>query len=106
MHIDRAWRGHLNTIKDRELAHIIYHNLRILMEEKDITTFEKLLSETQKQLSCSPLTREFSNYNSHYANRKQQWALCYRKYSHINTNMYAEAFHRVHLYERHHKQES
>ena len=54
-----------------------------------------------KNNSCSPLTKEFSNYfNSHYANRKQQWALCYRKYSHINTNMYVEAFHRVlkHIY--------
>ena len=71
------------------------------MEEKDITTFENFLSETQKQLSCCPLTKEFSNYfNSYYANRKQQWALCYRKYSHINTNMYVEAFHRVlkHIY--------
>ena len=26
-HVDRAWRGHLNTIKDRELAQKIYHNL-------------------------------------------------------------------------------
>lgn len=100
-HVDRAWRGHINVIEDKELAKKIYHNLRILLEETDEKKFESLLSATKDQLSNSPETKDFSAYFiSYYAKRKHQWASCYRKYSGVNTNMYVEAFHRVlkHVY--------
>ena len=100
-HVDRAWRGHILSLKDQELAQTIYHNLRVLLEETDEDKFEHLLKETQKQLAKSPTTSEFSDYfTKYYIPRKCQWAACYRKGSQLNTNMYVEAFHRLlkHIY--------
>ena len=93
-HVDRAWRTNLRQIKPHDLAASIYHNLRVLLEEHDIEKFENLLLETLSQLSSSSATQQFCNYFSvHYANRKQQWASCYRISAGINTNMYVESFH-------------
>ena len=100
-HVDRAWRGHLKSIKDKELAQKIYQNLRVLLEECNEAMFETMLKDTQQQLSLSAETKDFFEYfDKYYVKRKQQWAGCYRKSSFINTNMYVEAFHRVlkHVY--------
>jgi len=35
-HVDRAWRGHLLSIKDEKLSQTIYHNLRVLYLRKQI----------------------------------------------------------------------
>ena len=95
-HVDRAWRGHLNSIRNKEMAQKVYHNLRVLLEETDESKFERLLLETQKQMSKSTQTEEFLKYfKTYYTTRRREWALCYKRSSHINTNMYVEAFHRV-----------
>ena len=39
-HVDRAWRGQLKIIKDKQLAQKVYHNLRVFMEETDEGKFE------------------------------------------------------------------
>lgn len=95
-HIDRAWRSHLNSICDKKLAQKIYHNICTLMDETDKLKFEINLDTTLKQMSQSPEADSFFQYfKSHYVNRKTQWAACYRKFAFVNTNMYAESFHRV-----------
>lgn len=67
----------------------------MLFEETDVRRFEKLLDETRKQLK-TPKTEVFSKcFEAHYVQIKTQWAICYRKKSNINTNMYVESFHRV-----------
>lgn len=35
----------------------------------------------------------FGEYFALYADKKCQWAVCFRKDANINTNMYVEAFH-------------
>ena len=85
-HVDRAWREKLSLIKDKQTQVAVYHNLRVLLEEKDIQKFQILLTKTIQQLQLNDET---------YVYRKQQWARCYRQGSFINTNMYVEAFHRV-----------
>ena len=100
-HVDRAWRGHLLSIKDQKLSQTIYHNLRVLLEETDNKKFEELLKQTQAQLKSSTKTLSFSDYfTTYYVARKSQWAACYRKGAQLNTNMYVEAFHRLlkHVY--------
>ena len=100
-HIDRAWRGHLLSIKDQKLSQTVYHNLRVLLEETDKEKFEVLLKQTQAQLKSSAKTMNFAEYfTTYYAARKSQWAACYRKGAQLNTNMYVEAFHRLlkHVY--------
>ncbi len=64
-------------------------------------TFEMLLDKALIQWNESLATQTFYNYCAVYcASRPKQWVLCYRRQSCINTNMYAEAFHRVlkHIY--------
>ena len=83
-------------MKDRTLEAAVYHNLRVLLEETDRDKFEMLLEEAITQMSTSPNTATFAKYFvKHYAHNKTQWAACYRSNAFINTNMYAEAFHRV-----------
>ena len=95
-HVDHAWRENLKQLKDSELQAIVYHNLRVLLEETDCHKFEQLLHETVKQLNKSSLTADFGKYfQTYYAINKEQWAACYRKEALVNTNMYMEAFHRV-----------
>ena len=95
-HIDRAWRKALSGISDKETAALVYHNLRLLMEESDKNKFSAMLKETLAQLNESPLTSGFRSYiETHYAKRPGEWAACFRKSSNINTNMYVESFHRT-----------
>ena len=95
-HVDRAWREKLKQLRNSELEATLYHNLRVLLEETDTKTFEDLLCQTLNELNASRITADFGKYfETHYANTKEQWAACYRKYAFINTNMYVEAFHRV-----------
>lgn len=65
-HVDRAWRGLLKSIKDKELAQKIYQNLRILLEESNESTFETLLKDTQQQLSLLEDAKNFSEYFDKY----------------------------------------
>ena len=95
-HVDRAWREKLSLIKDKQTQVAVYHNLRVLLEEKDIQKFQILLTKTIQQLQLNDETSSFAEYFIRtYVDRKQQWARCYRQGSFINTNMYVEAFHRV-----------
>ena len=61
----RLWRGAVNGIKDKEMAALVYHNLRVLMEESDIKKF-KTMQKTIKQLHDSPSTQHFAEYFSIY----------------------------------------
>ena len=100
-HVDRAWRGQLKLIDNRELQAAVYHNLRVLLEETDCDKFEVLLTETVKQLQEGTSTETFAEYFvQHYVANKKEWAVCYRKYAGLNTIMYVESFHRVlkHVY--------
>ena len=66
------------------------------MEEPERETFEKLLLGVCNDLKKHNKTKEFTSYFERvYRCRKNQWALCYRSGSGVNTNMHVEAFHRV-----------
>lgn len=95
-HVDKNWRERLTTINDKDMQIAVYHNLRVLLEEKDIAKFEELYDNTIQQLAACTETQKFRDYFvSNYGKRKNEWAMCYRQGSFINTNMYVEAFHRV-----------
>ena len=95
-HVDRAWRKNLHKIHDKSMQKEVYHVLRVLMEEMDTNKFLKMLKETLKEWGENELMLDFLEYFLlYYAQRPQEWAGCYRKRASINTNMYAESFHRV-----------
>ena len=102
-HVDRAWRGQLKLIENKEIQATVYHNLRVLLEETECSTFELLLKATLKQLETHATTINFATYfKKYYEQNKKEWASCYRRNAGINTNMYIESFHRVlkHVYLR------
>lgn len=66
------------------------------MEEMEQTKFARLLENAILHMTSDPKTAKFSQYfQQTYAVRYEQWAFCFRKAAGINTNMYAESFHRV-----------
>lgn len=70
--------------------------LRVLLEELDQKQFQELLKKISMKLKESELTADFGEYFiQQYCQNPQEWAGCYRKHAFINTNMYAESFHRV-----------
>lgn len=101
-HVDRAWRKNiLCHIKNKEEQATTYYTLRVLLEEMDPPKFECLLQQALKKWKDNPLTSDFYEYfHQYYAQKQAQWAGCYRKQAFINTNMFAESFHRVlkHVY--------
>ena len=94
-HVDKNWREKLSVIKDKEMQLAVYHNLRVLLEERDIDKFESLYEKTLQQLATYDTEQFRQYYISTYGKRKNEWALCYRQGAFTNTNMYVEAFHRV-----------
>ena len=79
-HIDRAWRGAVNAIEDKEIAALVYHNIRVLMEEGNVDKFKIMLDKTCQQLNESLNTEAFAKYfRTHYVPRAEQWAICFRK---------------------------
>lgn len=95
-HVDRAWRNAIKSIKNKEKAALVYHNVRVLLEESNPEVFQPMLAQTLDKFKECPETEEFGNYFiTHYSKRTQEWAACYRKAANINTNMYVESFHRT-----------
>lgn len=98
-HVD--WINNLYRIHNKDLQTAAYHMLRVLLEEMDTVKFHKLLQETLNEWKGNEMTLDFSDYfYQYYAQKPHEWAGCYRKRACINTNMYAESFHRVlkHVY--------
>ena len=59
-HVDRAWRANVRRkIQDEEVSALVYHNLRVLLDEKDCDEFEDFLQRTVQQLRVSTQTMEF-----------------------------------------------
>jgi hypothetical protein len=100
-HVDRAWKGHLNSIKDEKKKEEIYKVLKTIMFELNENLFNKMLQKFIEELSDDADTQEFNKYfMKYYYGRARMWAYCYRKGSKLNTNMHIESFHRKlkHLY--------
>ena len=58
-HVDRAWRESIKQFNDKELEATVYHNLRVLLEEDDMDTFESQLEATISNLDKGSKTKEF-----------------------------------------------
>lgn len=94
-HIDKSWRRKLKEmIHDKDQQITIYHHLRVLLEERDITSFNILLQKFMSMISKDHLVF-YKYFSSEYVQRKDEWGYAYRAGSGINTNMYVESFHRV-----------
>ncbi|KAJ8930932.1 hypothetical protein NQ314_016231 [Rhamnusium bicolor] len=71
-HVIKAWKKNLNTkIRDTEKQKSTYKILRMLLEEPDKVTFEKILPACLKDLYADPELHNFANYFKEYC-RKQE----------------------------------
>lgn len=63
--------------------------LRVLLQERDLNTFQVLLEKFLSYCQESPDTTEFGNYFViNYSSKVKQWAYCHRLQSGLNTNMH------------------
>ena len=94
-HVDRAWRRALHQhINEREKQVQIYHQLRVLLTETEVSHFRVLLQGFLTYIEKHHYDL-FIYFSTHYCKRVEQWASCYRQHTAVNTNMFVEAFHRV-----------
>lgn len=68
--------------------------LRKLLQETDVSAFEKMLIEFLNQTSSDPESEAFAKYfEKYYIKNTKAWAYCHRLHSQINTNMHIERMH-------------
>ncbi|XP_050309168.1 uncharacterized protein LOC126745382 isoform X2 [Anthonomus grandis grandis] len=95
-HVDQAWRKNLSKINTKEKQAFIYKNLRAVLEERDVTTFNILINKLYTMLLEDPDTMEFANYfNKYYMCCVECWAYCHRLGAGLNTNMHLERMHKT-----------
>ena len=94
-HVDRAWRKSLNEhVSAQQESVEIYHQLRVLLQERDESEFMIGLQRTMSYLNDR--YEDFYKYsNMYYVPHIKEWATCYRVGTIVNTNMFVESFHRV-----------
>ena len=104
-HVDKGFRENVRRlIKDNaERAVLLYKQLRAVMDEQDVVTFERLLPELLIEIENNPTTAEFAKFfKTYYVPHVKSWAYCYRSRCGINTNMHLERMHGIfkHIYQR------
>ena len=94
-HVDRAWRKWLQEhISNQQKRVEVYHQLGVLLQHRIVSDFTVGLQQFLSYIYENH--EEFHKYfNTTYVSQAQQWATCYTVGTLVNTNMFAEAFHRV-----------
>ena len=94
-HVDKAWRKKLHeAVPDKEQRIKNYHHLRVLLEERNMSSFYTILQQFLSMLSKeAPSFKEY--FSKEYVPHKKEWLYAYRAGSGINTNMYSESFHHL-----------
>ena len=76
-HVDRAWRKSLNThVSNTQQRIEIYHQLRVMLEERDQSEFTVRLQQLMSFLNENQ--KEFYEYfRTQYAVKTNEWATCF-----------------------------
>ena len=104
-HVDKSFRENTKRlIKDNaELTTQVYKQLRTLMDEQDIPTFETGMACLLDKLEGNTETAAFAKFfKLQYASCTHSWAYCYRSRCGVNTNMNLERMHDIfkHVYQQ------
>lgn len=96
-HVDKAWKEELRRkVGDFTMEAEIYKMIRTCLEQTSENIFEDCLNGLLDRLASDPNTHNFHAYFvKEWVSKKTQWAFCFRLHTSVNTNMFAEAFHRV-----------
>ena len=94
-HVKNSWIKNWCKIQDVEFREAMKKRLTSIYNELNEAAFEIQLDSFIDDLSADPLTKTFADYFvRHYSSRRREWAPCYRKGLHVNTNMHLENMHR------------
>lgn len=96
-----AWKDELKRkVGEASLENYFYKLLRTAMEATEESTFKELMTLISQTLKDEPKLARFEHYHhQNWSTKVQQWAHCHRVGLEINTNMFAEAFHRTFKYD-------
>ncbi|XP_039286046.1 uncharacterized protein LOC111058654 [Nilaparvata lugens] len=95
-HIDEAWRTQIDKIKTKEpiIKANIYKQAKMLMNEKNLMTFDMMASNFLHELFANEETRSFGSYMEVFINDPQTWAYAHRLYKGIDASIHLENMHR------------
>ena len=91
-HVDRAWRKALNDNKQDRVE--IYHQLRVLLLEREVSHITARLQQMMSYLNDN-YEGFYEYFIKQYVPHVDEWATCHRVGTIVNTNMFAESFHRI-----------
>ena len=95
-HLDRTWRKAVkDKVMEADKKPTVYHHLLVLLNESNITEFNKKLQSFLSWLNPEHMTEFLLYFQTNYCNRISEWATHSRQYTSVNTNMHIEAFHRL-----------
>ncbi|XP_049964054.1 uncharacterized protein LOC126484546 [Schistocerca serialis cubense] len=96
-HVDRCWRKNIKCkIQGVEKQGEVYKQIRTLMHEQDVDSFDEMLNIVLERLECDPDTVQFATYfRDNYVGNANSWAYCHRLNAGIITNMHTERMHRT-----------
>uniref|UniRef100_A0A1Y1N7T3 C2H2-type domain-containing protein n=2 Tax=Photinus pyralis TaxID=7054 RepID=A0A1Y1N7T3_PHOPY len=92
-HTKKKLFENLTKISSAEKKEETKASLKSIINEVDVVTFETTLPTFTENLIKDPETEKYGTYFSKYANRPEQWALCFKKEFHRNTNLALENWH-------------
>jgi len=94
-HVKNSWIKNWCKIQDVQLREEMKGRLATIYNEMNEAAFELQLDSLVEDLLNEPRTQVFAEYFiRYYSNRRKEWAPCYRKGLHVNTNMHLENMHR------------
>lgn len=100
-HVNKNWVTNASRlIKNDEKRDLVLKVLRSIKDELVESKFCSELNTFLQRLEEDPETKEFFLYfRGHYLDNKESWAMCYRKHTHMHTNMHLESLHKTLKYE-------
>lgn len=93
-YIDKDWHKNLNKITDRKKKCQTYKNLKSVMLESNLQTFDVLTKSLMLDLYSCNDTKLFAEYFQKYVNNPHTWAFSFRLGNEIDANAYFEGVHR------------
>lgn len=95
-HVKNSWLKNWCKIQDLKLREEKKEKLKAIYDESNEAAFEIQLDSLMEELLNDSRTKAFTEYFiQHYSGRRKEWAPCYRKGLHLNTNMHLENMHRL-----------
>ncbi|XP_044762128.1 uncharacterized protein LOC123319303 [Coccinella septempunctata] len=94
--VEHAWRKKIVLIKSKEKQEIVMGQLKVILEEKDISSFKIMLESMVNQLGSEMYAWNFSNYlNDNYLQKDELWPSADCVFTDVKFNQHFERMHKT-----------